>query len=72
VKVHVGGHSLTVGFQLAQPPRPWLTAARRQGQVLFLLLPPRPHADEDALIIDDVGKLDRDGCLAGAIPLAGC
>ncbi|KDN22506.1 hypothetical protein [Amycolatopsis rifamycinica] len=75
VTVHVGGHSLTVGFEFAEPPPPWLAAARRQRQVLFVLLPPRPHAADDALIIDDVSRLvlpaERGGCLVGAIPLAG-
>ncbi|WP_410675941.1 hypothetical protein [Amycolatopsis sp. cmx-4-68] len=73
VTVHVGGHSLTVGLQFAEPPLPWLCAACRQQQVLFVLLPPNPHTSED-LIIDDVGKLSvsaqRRGCLAGTIPLA--
>ncbi|WP_158226856.1 hypothetical protein [Amycolatopsis vastitatis] len=53
---------------------PWLCAACRQQQVLFVLLAPRPHADTDALIIDDVGRpgmtAQQRGCLAGAIPLA--
>jgi hypothetical protein len=75
VTVHAGGHSLTVGFRFADPPQPWLAAAHRQRQVLFVLLPPRPHAGEDALIIDDVSRLvlpaERDGCLTGTIPLAG-
>ncbi len=73
VVVHVGGHSLTVGFRLAEPPLPWLCAACRQQQVLFVLLPPCAHPSEE-LIIDDVGELSvsaqRRGCLAGTIPLA--
>ncbi|WP_410573791.1 hypothetical protein [Amycolatopsis sp. cmx-4-61] len=75
VTVHVGAHCLTVGFRFAEPPQPWLAAARRQQQVLFVLLPPRPHAAEDTLIIDDVSRLvrpaERNGCLAGTIPLGG-
>jgi hypothetical protein len=75
VTVHAGEHSLTVGFQFSEAPQPWVTAARRQRQVLFVLLPPRPHTGEDALIIDDVSRLvlppERDGCLTGTIPLAG-
>lgn len=73
VTVHVGGHSLTVGLEFAEPPLPWLCAACRQHQVLFVLIPPgSPTSDE--LIIDDVGKLSvsaqRRGWLAGTIPLA--
>jgi hypothetical protein len=71
--VHAGGHSLTVGFRPVQPPTAWLRAARRQKQVLFVLMPPRPHDRDDALILDDVGALglpdQRHGCLAGSIPL---
>ncbi len=74
VTVRAGEHSLTVGFRFAEPPQPWLAAAHRQRQVLFMLLPPRPHAAEDALIIDDVSRLvrpaERCGCLTGTIPLA--
>ncbi|WP_410592211.1 hypothetical protein [Amycolatopsis sp. lyj-23] len=73
VTVHVGEHTLRVGFRFEAPPQPWLAAARRQQQVLFVLLPPRPHPAGDALIIDDVSRLvrpaERTGCLAGTIPL---
>jgi hypothetical protein len=73
VTVHAGGHSLTVGFQPVQPPPAWIRAARRQKQVLFVLMPPRPHSRDDTLILDDVGELSvpdqRHGCLAGSIPL---
>ncbi|OXM61174.1 hypothetical protein [Amycolatopsis vastitatis] len=74
VTVHVGGHRLSVGLGLTEPPLPWLCAACRQQQVLFVLLPPHPCTNADALIIEDVGRLgssaQRHGCLAGAIPLA--
>jgi hypothetical protein len=74
VTVHVAQHSLTVGLEFAEPPLPWLCAACRQQQVLFVLLPPQPHANADALIIEDVSELGRSaqrrGCLAGTIPLA--
>ncbi len=78
VTVHVGGHRLTVGLQVAEPPLPWLCAACRQRQVLFVLLPPGPgadaDADADALIVEDVANLSmsagRRGCLTGTIPLA--
>lgn len=72
VTVHAGGHSLTVGFEATNPPPAWTCAACHQRQVLFVLLPPRPGAREDDLIVDDVGRLDtaaaRHGCLAASIP----
>ncbi|SFW85498.1 hypothetical protein [Amycolatopsis australiensis] len=71
VTVHAGGYRLTVGFELVEAPLPWLTAARRQQQVLFVLLPPGPPAD--ALIADDASLMhtaaERAACLAGTIPL---
>ncbi len=74
VALHARGHVLSVALRSAPPPADWLRAARRQRQVLFLLLPPRPHAPEDELIVDDVSRLnlasERAGCLAGSIPLA--
>jgi hypothetical protein len=73
VTVHARGHSLTVGFRAAQPPPVWVRAARRQQQVLFVLLPPRNTRHDEGLILDDVGELGlpdrRHGCLAGSIPL---
>lgn len=72
VTVHVGDHSLSVGFQATPPPAVWTGAAGRQRQVLFVLVPPRPHAGDDELIVDDVGRLHlavpRHGCLAASIP----
>ncbi|UOZ04915.1 hypothetical protein [Amycolatopsis sp. WQ 127309] len=74
VALHARGYVLTVRLRSVRPPADWLRAARRQRQVLFLLLPPRPHAQEDELIVDDVSRLnlasERIGCLAGSIPLA--
>jgi hypothetical protein len=75
VIVHAGGRRLTVGFEATNPPSAWTCAACRQRQVLFVLVPPRPHAgDEDGLIVDDVGELNRTavrrGCVAASIPVA--
>ncbi|SEC44592.1 hypothetical protein SAMN04489727_3779 [Amycolatopsis tolypomycina] len=74
VTVRVGEHGLTVGFRFTEPPQPWLAAAHRQRQVLFVLLPPSFHPAGDALIIDDVSRLvlpaQRQGCLTGTIPPA--
>lgn len=50
VTVRVGEHGLTVGFRFTEPPQPWLAAAHRQRQVLFVLLPPSFHPAGDALI----------------------
>ncbi len=71
--LHTWSHLLTVGFRSTRPPAVWLRAARRQRQVLFLLLPPRPRTQGDELIVDDITALnlpsERIGCLAGSIPL---
>ncbi len=74
VTVHAGGHSLTVGFESANPPPAWTCAACRQRQVLFVLLPPQPGIGDDDLLVDDVGRLGlaggRRNCLAASIPFS--